>query len=56
MFYHSSNLEKSIEDENKVAEILATEFGQQFRCGYNDVKINPETGRVYEVRFRHKTP
>lgn len=48
------NLEQTINSETTTildSEILEKEIGKQYRCQRKDVKINPTTGRVYEVTF-----
>ncbi|MBQ2835545.1 MAG: hypothetical protein IJE68_01755 [Clostridia bacterium] len=48
-----TNLENKI--NSKSAELLSSELGKQYRCGYADVKINTTTNRVYEVNFHEYT-
>jgi len=42
-------LEKNI--NSKMAELLENGLGEEYKCSRENVKINPETGRVYEVKF-----
>lgn len=45
----NNQLEKNIGLNS--AEILEKGLGQKYKCSSKDVKINPQTGRVYEVNF-----
>ena len=46
---YSSNLEKRINQET--TKLLEEGLSFEYKCTINDVKINPNTGRVYEVNF-----
>lgn len=47
------NLEKSIDLE--AAELLKNNLGTEYICTYENVEINPNTGRVCRVIFTEKT-
>ena len=49
-----SNLETTI--NSKSAEILENALGNEYKCSTSDVKINANTGRVYEVNFSKVIP
>lgn len=36
---------------SKIAEILESGLGKKYKCSSDDVKINSNTGRIYEVNF-----
>lgn len=47
----ANNLEKDI--NNKTAELLKNKNGKKlYKCTNDSVKINPNTGRVYEIIFQ----
>ena len=50
-----SNLEELMDlkssENSKIAEILADGLEKEYKCSYEDVKFNTNTGRVYEVNF-----
>lgn len=49
LFPGNVNLERNI---NLISsEILENGLGKKYKCSYEDVKINPETGRVCQVDF-----
>lgn len=48
------NLEQTINGE-KMAELLKEGIDKKYQCTINDVKINPNTGRVCQVTFTEVT-
>ena len=49
LFPGNVNLEKNISSHS--SEILENGLGKKYKCSYDDVKFNTETGRVYQVNF-----
>lgn len=39
---------------SKSAEILSNNLGKEYKCSYDDVKINTMTERVYQLNFYEK--
>ena len=38
---------------SQLSTILSNCLGNEYKCSYEDVKINPESGRVFEVTFHN---